>query len=222
MGGPIKVTFEIFKERFDAVYKGEYTLVSYEATTKPITFICPKHGEVSPKSGASWVVSRKQGCPMCAKDDRCVNSPIISHRVDRDTYQARFDEINQGRVTLTAYTSTAQSIEVMCATHGKQVIATATQALKMPTACPACSGKGAARDRMKKAVAEHFKTLAPGHVVYWDDKKVGKGNSSYYKMWCPIHGESHENATRLEARGCGGCTKDLKAWNRQKKAPNAQ
>jgi transcription elongation factor Elf1 len=220
MGRKVQVTFEDFKARFDAIHKGALTLVSYQSTSRPITFNCPVHGLVAPKSNASSVITSKVGCLMCAKDALCVNSKLGVTRVDFDTYKARFDKVNEGKVGLLSYVSMGTSIQVLCPTHGEQTIRTANQALTMPVACPVCSGGGRLTFERAKA---RFDEIHQGRLMLIKFT----GTTDPLVIGCPKHGlvEVATPYAQFMARKrgcpkCGAAERNKEGINR-KKAPNA-
>lgn len=178
--------------------KYNYSKVNYVRWDKPITIICPIHGEFKQTLHNHMI---GQGCPKCGKI-----SAAKKMSTTKEEFIKKAKDVHGGRYDYSKveYVNGQTKICIICPEHG-EFWQTPGNHLS-GSGCPRCSGK------IRKTTNEFIADAKKKHGDKYDYSLVDyKNNSSKVCIICPEHGEFWQTPNKhLRGDGCPVCSVNRK------------
>lgn len=208
MGEKIALTTSEFIERAKAVHgdKYDYLKVDYNRNNKPVTIICPIHGEFKQKPAAHL---SGHGCNVC-------NSPktLCSH----DEFVAKMKRQHPNLEIISKYINSRSPITVRCKIHD-HTFETTPKRLVAGQNCQKCydERRGDAVRLSKEEALNRILNVHGDKYDYPNFNKEYKTTSSKITCVCKKHGVFKSTADKLYGRGCGcpQCASELNGFNKR-------
>jgi hypothetical protein len=199
--GKKKKTNDEFIEQAKLVHgtKYDYSKVDYKGTDKPVTIICPLHGEFE-QTPSSHINGR--GCRKCG-----IESTVQKQTKGKDKFieQAKSIHGNEYNYSKVDYENNSTPVEIICPKHGPF--------LQRPShhlhgsICPICSNENTAQ-RLLSNTGDFIKKAREVHGDKYDYSKVNYTTAiTPVEITCPKHGPFLQRpAAHLSNQGCPYCS----------------
>ena len=204
---------EVHGEKYD------YSKVEYYGITKPVTIICPIHGEFKQEPRYHL---QGQGCKKCYGNCRCTTEEFIEKA--RIVHGSKYD------YSKVEYVNNRTKVCIICPEHG-EFWQTPDSHINQRQGCPICrriKAKASIR-KVQGLTDEEF--IAKAKSVHGDkydySKSIYENNDAKVCIICPEHGEFWQSPHHhLNGSGCPECGRndltEMKLYeNIRKKFPDA-
>lgn len=174
----------------------DYSKSVYEATVKPVTIVCHKHGEFlqSPKSHLSG-----RGCKICGDLRKTLTTEnFVTNAIE--THGTRYD------YSKVVYVNALTKVKILCSNHG-EFYQTPNRHIS-GNGCPKCARYDRAKMRLRSV--EEFKTMACDvhGKVYDYSNVIYRGAYTNVEIVCKHHGVFNQTPNNhLQGNGCPKCSK---------------
>ena len=160
-------TFEDFKIEANIIHQGKYeyleeTYVDYQ---KPMTAICPKHGEF--KITPTYHINSKNGCPKCFNEKR-----KYMNKLSEDDVLLKFNELhpnNNYDYSRVRYVNNRIPVEIICPKHGPFFQQPKIHFLGC--GCPKCAVEN--NSKVEEELYQFVASIYKGNIIR-NDRKVIK------------------------------------------------
>lgn len=188
--------FNSFVEKARKVHEDKYGYIenSYSTNKKPMTIVCPVHGEFQQAPSdhlKGW------GCSKCSKKYKPTTEEWINRVAPLYNYRFDYSKVN--------YIDNKTNVVIICPEHGEFLV-TPSNHIKGNGGCPKCAGEW--RHKQYSYTTEEFITKAKEvHGNKYDYSKVNYyNNKTEVTIICPKHGEFNQMAgAHLQGTSCPKC-----------------
>lgn len=193
---------ETFKAKAAKIHnnKYDYSKAEFLTTKKPVTMICPHHGEFRQTPDGHFA---GKGCRQCAWE---INGKNLA--LSEEDFISRCKALFPGKYTYSKvqYVSHNRKVAVNCRVHG-EFFASAGNLLA-GHGCKSCGILIAKTSRQSLTTKEFIRQaniMHKGKFNYSKTVYTGKLNSML--ITCPVHGDfSQEARSHLKGWGCAKCS----------------